>query len=445
MNKTRISKKFLHDLIDGIKTRGRNRKTRDFLEKWNPTLRQGKLYHQNKLIVPYEDVPKVLKLEAETNGMPLSRDGAYHYLLKKYIGFKRKHIMEWLKSVEQLQMIHKKPYINTRANKVDREGTKNWFMAKDGRLNLGVDLFQMPKPQWSSYGYFFVAVLQRSGFTWIYPMKNKKAITALAKLKLVFKDCKSRFGQHPSGVTSDDGNEFKGKFDEYLKNKGIKRRILSDRGQMCWWVEKKNSTFARIFATMKNIYGFERALKLTRLKVNNIRSRITRKAPVDWKPEDFLKHTPRYNRKVKHIPTKRKQPKYVEGQKVRHLMRHAMGKVAFYKSYEGLRSDKHQMWSKTIYKIMDVKRLGHYLHYRVNGAWRRANELQLIERPVVRLVGHIRKPAAPKKKPAKKMKRGFPPKMKRGFPPKKAAAPSAAPAPRRSTRIRKAPKRYGFS
>ena len=237
MNKTRISQKFLRDLIDGVKGRGRNRKTRDFIEKWKLEVRQNKLYHKNKQIIPYEDVPKVLKREAEDNGMPLSRDGAYHYLFKKYIGFKKTAIMEWLKSVEQLQMIHKKPYINTRANKNDREGTKNWFMAKDGRLNLGVDLFQMPKPQWSSYSYFFVAVLQRSGYTWIYPQKSKTAQTTVGNLKKVFADCKKRFGQHPSGVTSDDGNEFRGKFDQYLRGKGIERRILSDRGHMCWWVD----------------------------------------------------------------------------------------------------------------------------------------------------------------------------------------------------------------
>ena len=174
---------------------------------------------------------------------------------------------------------------------------------------------------------------------------------------------------------------------------------------MCWWVEKKNSTFARIFATMRSIYGFEKALKLTREKVNNIRNRITRKAPVDWKPEDFTKRTKRYNRKLKHIPEKRKQPKYKEGQKVRHLMRRAMGKVAFYKSYEGMRSDKHQMWSKTIYKIMDIKKLGHYLHYKVNGEWRRAHELQLIEGALVRLEARTRAPAPvprPAPKPAPK-------------------------------------------
>ena len=144
MNKTRISQKFLRDLISGVKTVGKNRKTRDFLAKWKPTVRQNKLYYKNKLIVPYEDVPKVLKREAEDNGMPLSRDGAYHYLAQKYIGFKKTHIMKWLKSVEQLQMIHKKPYVNSRPKKQDREGTSNHFMKGGNRLNLGVDLFFIP-------------------------------------------------------------------------------------------------------------------------------------------------------------------------------------------------------------------------------------------------------------------------------------------------------------
>ena len=105
-------------------------------------------------------------------------------------------------------------------------------------------------------------------------------------------------------------------------------------------------------------------------------------------------------------------------------MRQAMGKVAFYKSYEGLRSKKHQMWSKTIYTITDVKKLGHYLHYKVNTAWRRAHELQLIERPVVRLEPRNRPPPAKaKKKPA----------------PKRAPKPVVVQAPlrRRSSRVKR--------
>lgn len=430
MNKCRISSTFLRDIIQGVKGKPRNRKIRDFLERWNPTVHQNKLYHDGRLVVPYEDVPKVLKREAEENGMPLSRDGAYHYLRKKFIGFKKTHIMEWLKSVEQLQMIHKKPYVNSRPKKQDREGTVNHFMKGGNRLNLGVDLFFIPK-EWSSYKYFFVAVLQRSGFTWIFPQSSKAAVRSLTNLRKVFSDCKKRFGQEPTGVSTDDGNEFKSVFDAYLRRKQIERRILSDRGKMCWWVEKRNSTFARIFAPMRQIHGFKKSLALTLEKVNNIRSRITRKAPVDWTPEDFTKHTRRYNRKIPKVPKRRKQPVYSTGQKVRHLMKAAMGKTAFYKSYEGMRSKKHQIWSKTIYEITGSKKLGHYLHYRVNNEWRPPYELQLIEHKVIRLeppkeeVSTKRKKAKPKPKPKPK--------------------PVVAQVLRRSTRIRKKPKRFGQS
>ena len=116
-----------------------------------------------------------------------------------------------------------------------------------------------------------------------------------------------------------------------------------------------------------------------------------------------------------------------------------------------MRSDKHAMWSKNIFKIMAVKKLGYELMYKVNAVWRYPFELQLIEGNVIRLAAgglppvmkevpkNIPPPKIPRAKPSGKMKRGFP-KMKRGFP-KKAAAP---PALRRSTRIRKAPVRFGF-
>ena len=77
INRTRISQQYLSDLIQGVKGKPRNRKVRDFLKKWSPTVKQNKLYVDGKQVVPYEDVDAVLKREAEDNGMPLSRDGAY--------------------------------------------------------------------------------------------------------------------------------------------------------------------------------------------------------------------------------------------------------------------------------------------------------------------------------------------------------------------------------
>lgn len=432
MNRCRISKAFLADLKTGLQGKIKNKKTEQFLQKWQLTLKQGKLYHWGKEVVPYEDVEKKLKYEAEHNGMPLSRDGAFAYLQKKYIGFKKRKIGSWLKRVQQLQMIHKRPHKNTRTNQYAKEGSQNFFMSSKrlGRYNLGIDLFEVPKPQWSHYSYFFVAVLQRNGYCWLIPMKNKKAQTALTCLKEVFRDCKKRFGSEPTGITSDNGSEFKSVVDKFLASKGVERKIV----RLCGWVEKKNSTMGRIFGVLRTIHGFKKSLELTLLKVNNIRSRITKKAPVDWTVEDWKKPARRYNRKLKYQPKVRKQPIFEVGQRVRTLQKQALGKQPFYKSYEGLRSNKHKMWSQTIFTITKRKKRGHSHVYLVNNSWRPTFELQPISGSLVILEGPPVQPSKPQvqKVHLHQVQRVKPPVRRNLSPPR-----------RRSTRIRGlAPVRY---
>ena len=138
MNRCRISLPFFIDLKNGLKGKRTNRKTRLFLEKWKPELRDNRLFYQGREVIPYERIEKILKMEAEQNGMPLSRDGAFHYLKTKYVGFKKRTINDWLKRIEQLQLIHKRPHKNTRTNRVNREGIANYRMSasREGRYNL---------------------------------------------------------------------------------------------------------------------------------------------------------------------------------------------------------------------------------------------------------------------------------------------------------------------
>ena len=434
MNKCRISKAFLTDLKQGLKGKIKNLKVRNFLDKWQLEAKGNKLYHWGREVVSQEDVEKILKFEAEQNGMPLSRDGAFEYLKKKYVGFKKRAVGARLKRVEQLQMIHRRPFKNTRAARHVKEGNTNFFMGKSrlGRYNLGIDLFQMPKPQWSYYSYFFVAVLQRNGYCWIIPMKNKKAKTALSCLKKVFQDCKKRFGSIPTGITSDNGGEFMAEMDEFLQSKGIERKIV----RLCAWVEKKNSTAFRIFGVLRNIHGFKKSLELTKLKVNNIKNRVTRKAPVDWTKEDFDKPAKRYNRKLKHIPKLRKQPDFELEDRVRTLMKQAMGKEPFYKSYEGLRSKHHQMWSSKIFTITAKRKKDFGFIYKVNNKWRPPYELQLIPDGLVTLEKSKRPPAK------KRIRRRAPdqPALRQNVPPLEVSSLKL----RRSKRIRRAPVRYAF-
>ena len=450
MNKCRIKLKYLREVHKIMKEKNprdtkKNRGMLAFVKKWKLTSKDGKMFHDKKQVIPYEQTEAILKDEAMNGGMPLSRDGAMAYLGKKYIGFKRQRVMDWLKRVEQLQLIHRRSEVPRSKPARAKEGATNWRMssANEGRFNLGVDLFDIPE-EWGRNKFFFIAVLQRNGFTWIYPMTNKRAVTARTMLKRVFKDCKKRFGHEPTGVTSDKGGEFKGEFTRFLKGKKVKQKFEK---KLVSWVEKKNSTLFRTFAVLFDIHGFNKATELALEKINNTVSRKTGKAAVDWTYDDFMAVQHRNNRKIKAVP-KRKLPVPMNvDDRVRIMLKRAVDKGGMYKSYEGLRKRSHWMWSREIYKITQKKSYGPEFgyKYKINKIidkkpdpdWYPARELQLIAGSLIRLAKPRPKlKPVPRPQPKGKMKRGFPPKPK---------AKKAAPGPRRSTRVRKAPKRFGFS
>ena len=438
MNRCRIPLYFFIHLLNGIKSgKPKNRKVRLFLEKWQPNVikgKPGKLFKDGLEIIPYERTDAVMKHEAENNGMPLSRDGAFAYLKKKYIGFKKRHVMNFLKRVEQLQMLHKRPFKNTRPNRQKKEGTTDTIM-RGNNWNLGVDLFDNPK-EFTGYRYMYIAVLQKTGYTWLIPIKNKKAKTTLSALKKVLADCKKRFGVSITGHTSDNGSEFKNVYAAYLKRMRIPQKIV----RLCWWVEKKNSTWARTFATLRNIHGFKKALELTLLKINGTVNRVTKKAPSDFTEGDMLKPIRRQQRKLVRVPKLRKQPVYKVGTRVRFLLKYALGKSAFYKSYEGMRSKKHGIWSKRIFAIEGKRKSGYEYKYLVHSTWRPASELQEIPGHLITLESSTDQ--APKKKQKKRTKSLVVPKQQAV-----GRRDPGAPVPRlrRSTRIRMKPQRFGFS
>ena len=396
-----------------------------FAKKWGLTLKSGKLFHDNREVVPVEDVERILKKEAE-NAMPLSRDGAYQYLLKRYVGFKKKAIGDWLKRVESLQLIHRRQNAEPRGrNRRPREGVTNWRMAKknEGRYSLGVDLFEFPR-EWTAYKFCFIAVLKKNGYVWALPLKSKTSKACVTKLKTVIADCKKRFGRGPTGVTSDKGGEFMGSFTAYLKEKRIKQRFERN---LCAFVENKMSQIFRQFAVMIKIHGFDKALRLSVEKVNNTQSRITRKAANDWKPKDFST-VKRKMRKLRARVKHRAPAVYSKGQRVRHLLAAAFEKQKLYKSYEGMRKSKFQ-WSRAIYTVEQRRlRPGYEHRYKLsNGEWYDGSQLQAIpDGPLVKLE---KQSGPPKSVPSK---------------PSRPKPPALALPPRRSTRARRKPERFGF-
>ena len=202
MNKCRISTQFLSRVKKHLKGSPENRRVRDWVAKWKPEARQGKVFYKGKQVVPLEDTEAMLKTAAESKGMPLSRDGAFEWLKERYWGFKQRRVNAWLKSVEQLQLIRRKPHSKTRINSQNREGVRNWRLAPklDGPWSIGVDLFDIPR-EWSAYKFFMVCVLQKTGYLWLFPLKGKFAKYTTTKMRQVFADCKKRFGGEPGAVT----------------------------------------------------------------------------------------------------------------------------------------------------------------------------------------------------------------------------------------------------
>lgn len=479
MNKCRIHRPFLHRVRELIgdknpKDTKLNRKALLFIKKWELTKKNGKVYHAGRVVVAQEDTEAILKQEAMHGGMPLSRDGAYSYLNRSYVGFKKQKILAWLGRIESIQLNKRRTEVARSKPARSREGATNWRMANfnEGRMNLGVDLFQNPK-EWTGFAFFFVAVLQKTGYTWVLPIHKKEMGPSLGALKTVFADCKKLFGSIPSGVTSDKGPEFKNHmWAEWLESQGVKQKFEK---KLCSWVEKKNSQFGRAFAVLLHIHrptgnkkgGFEIALRLAIEKLNNTVSRKTRKAAVDWKPEDFLKRTKRYNRKIKSEPKRKVHRSFSLKDRVRLMQKQAIDKGGFYKSYEGTRSKFHRMWSTEIYVVTKKKSKGKGFgfEYKIDDEdqdWIPQRELQLL--PEGRLI-HLTIPKKKrKKKKAAAPQIGAPPALRRskrlmakanrgalgGLGPiqrpkwAKAIKARSVPGLRRSTRVRKAPARFGY-
>ena len=118
------------------------------------------------------------------------------------------------------------------------------------------------------------------------------------------------------------------------------------------------------------------------------------------------------------------------------MLRATLGKTTFYKSYEGMRSKKHAMWSKKLYKITEKRKVTGRQKYKVAGKWWFSSELLLCEEDIITLRGPDKKKHKPKKVSKPKA-----PSKERKAPVRKVAKPVAPPmAVRRSSRLRKTPR-----
>ena len=400
--------------------------SRRWANKWKPILKDGHLFKDGKRLIPEEEVQKVLKQEAQ-KGMPLSRDGAFQWLLQRYYGFRRNVVADFINSLETVQLLRKRPAHKTRTNETQtREGTSQVLLKKDlgGKFSVGVDLAFIPrqtenyrKQAWTKYKYLYVAVVQQNNFTFAYPMARKTAVEARRCARLLWKDFQDRYGHPISGLFMDAGTEFQKEHREFWVSKNINPRILSK----VWWVEARNSVLMRNIAAMREgfdykwNYAFKQALE----KTNGLYNRKIKTSPDAVTGKQLKAGLKFHNRKLKRQPRKKKNPVFNLKDRVRALTKAAMDvNQVLYKSYNAFRDRKTAIWTKAVYTVQAKKRKGRTMTYQVNGKWYYPWQLQRVDKVVT----------------LEKLKEPEPKKPEKPEPePKK-------PALRRSTRKRSQPK-----
>jgi len=413
MNRCALSQDLLTRVRDYYKTGEANSVTRRWADKWKPVLKAGKFYFDNKELVPIEKINEVLEKSAK-EGMPLSRDGAFHWLAQKYYGFKKRDVLKWIKRLETVQLLRKMPYVHTRANKVQKkEGAAQVLLQPnfEGKGCVGIDLCVIPKQtdlipkeKWTSYVYLYVAVVQSCNFCFVYPMKNKFAKTARGCARNLWKDYKERYGQEITGLIGDLGNEFKAEHLAFWKTKGITMRTV----QKAWFVERRISILMRNIAALREgfNYKWEYSFKNALEKTNGTYCRKIKMIPADVTGQQIKKGLVKFNRQLKRKPKQKKQPIYFVDQRCRVLTKNARDpNRTLYKSYNVFRHKRLNNWTKTVYTIKKKKKKGYTYVYEINNSWYYPWEIQIVTGKVISLEAPKPKKKTPKKVPKKKVKR----------------------------------------
>jgi len=403
MNRCKITQDLLTKVRNFKKTGMGDEQTRRWVKRWNPVVYKQIVLHDKKMLVPVEMVDKFLEKFVQ-EGMPLGRDSAYKWLEKRYWGFKKRKVHDFISSLESVQLLKKRPHKNTRRNLTHvREGVSQVILSKKygGSATVGIDLAQLPqqtenypKKAWTKYKYLYVAVAFKTGYLWAYPMTSKTAVSARTVARKLAADFKKQYGVPIKTIVADAGSEFKGVHATFWKSKKVKlisagdgqeHKVFENEGGKVWWVENKISALMRHIALLREGmgYGWQYALREAKEKVNNTYSRKIKMAPTDVTPALFAKKIKHTNLRLPLNPVARKQPVFEVEDRVRYLTKNARDvNAVLWKSYNAFRDPKTHVWSKRVFRVTAKRRRGRTHQYLVNRMWFFPFELQLVKGPV---------------------------------------------------------------
>ena len=334
-----------------------------FLERYKGNVKKGKLYLDNKLVIPDNEVEKYLRDEIlKGEKVPLSRDAAYYYLTKQVVNVSRQKIEDFLK---------KQRIIRETDNQQPTQKKGSRSVKKKGQLHYDLieikfkDLKFQPQDIDEIKGYIFSmtdALTSLSYFEYG-ARKTIKIMTPIAKR--AFEYFKKQLGIPYKKMIgySDKGSEFDWK--EY-NELGIKTIQLS-RSSI---IEAKNAHFQRVLYRIAKMEGTKNIAELVSNAmeiVNNTRSSVSKKTPAENVNEKVSDLSLRYNKKRgKDSGVSSKLKPLQKGDRVRTRMLHDKDKT-MYKAYKG------NMWSKTVYTVQLKKAQ----RYKVNGTFYHRDELRI--------------------------------------------------------------------
>ena len=395
MNRFKFTTETIANYIEDLKN---NIRLRPFIRKFKPTVKAGKLFVENKEIVPASKVNVTLDEITQNSDAPLGIHSMYAWILNNYIGISRDNIRDYLKKDPVYQKIERRPNTDKPTRKRVKEGKTNKILFRYPNT-LGVDLIQigsqwLPKKYTGETEYLLVCVHKLSGYTFAKLMRKKTAAVTRKFMKKILEDAREKFGKIEH-VEQDNGLEFEGAFREYLGQQGVKQSILKKVS----YVEKKNSILQRYITMISSTHPFYAAVRISVEKLNNSPNRTNNNKT----PKSFIgvKNTKQFikNKKFKtYKGIAQKARTFKVGDNVRYVMK-SQDKDSSginYKSYKA----KH--WSKDVHQVLK-KRLNLYKLNKVP-YWVSSDQIKLYH--PIRYAP--KKKAKSPKKPASPKKRGRP-------------------------------------
>ena len=341
-----FSEKNIKHAIDFLK--GKSKIQQNFLKGRTASVKNGKLFINNKEVIPTKKVTEFVREKILSGEVPLSRDSLYYYLQQKYINIPRASIDKLLKAQSVIrESDNRQPTTTRKKRKVNKKGQLSFDLVEIKFKDLP---FEPEDPDIEvEKGYFWGCADQLTGLSHFVfsPHKDYKNITPIAEKSFKWFVEKLGIGSMKKIVGySDKGAEFD--FKKY-KKWGLRLKQLP-RAPL---IEAKNAHFQRVLfriAKMKKTKHLKKLATMANDIMNNTQSSLTGKTPNEALLEEQGALAKKYNSKRKGKGTDsavRARP-LKKGDRVRLAVDPEKDKLE-YKAYKSI------AYTKKIYVVLAVR------------------------------------------------------------------------------------------